>query len=140
MPSAVATGSYYKSKTKRWLEAQGYVVAFLERVLYLQGAHGLIPIKRDQYGADLEAKSSARTIYAQVKGGESARSQLAAARAEFAKYPLAPCDEQWIVTRQPRAREPEIYVVAVGPQPAQHSVIVPKRRTPKTLPLFSRSA
>src|SRR5207249_3360537 len=122
---------------KRWFERQGYAVAFLERVLWIQGKTGLVPLKKDQYGADLEAKSPTRTIYAQVKGGLSCRSQLAAARGEFAKYPLAPSDEQWIVMWPPQAREPEIEVCAVGPKAAGQPVRVPPRRRPKPLPLFA---
>jgi hypothetical protein len=137
MTSAAAKGQAAKLKTKRWLEAQGYVVAFLERVLWIQGKAGLVPCKRDQYGADLEAKSATRTIYAQVKSGTSARSQLAAARKEFAKYPLDGHDQQWIVIWTPRAREPEVEIVAVGPQRADHPVEMPPRRKPKILPLFA---
>src|ERR1043165_922127 len=101
MATAVSRGSYYKARTKRFLEQAGFVVAFLERVLYVQGKCGLIPVKRDQYGADLEAKSPEKTLYVQCKGGVSARSQLAAARKEFAKYPLAPADEHWLVCWAP---------------------------------------
>src|SRR6266550_7500689 len=105
MPSAVAKGQHYKQRTKKWLEAQGYVVATLERMQSIPSpSGGFVFVKRDQFGADLEAKSRYRTIYAQVKGGESARSQLAAARAEFAKYPLTSSDEQWIVLWRPQAR------------------------------------
>jgi len=140
MPSAVAKGSYWKARTKRWLERQGYRVGFLERMLHIQGKHGLIPVKRDQFGADLLAVKRARIIFVQVKGGESWRSQLAAARDEFARYPLSAHAEQWIVGWRPFVREPEVIVVAVGPQEAQHPVIVPPRKTPKVLPLFARGA
>jgi hypothetical protein len=137
MRSAVARGQAAKLKTKRWFEGQGYVVAFLERVLWIQGKSGLVPCKKDQYGADLEAKSETCTVYAQVKSGTSARSQLAAARREFAKYPLDGHDQQWIVVWLPRAREPEVIVVAVGPQRADRAVVAPPRKKPKVLPLFA---
>jgi hypothetical protein len=137
--SAVAQGQAAKLKTKKWFEAQGYAVAFLERVLWIQGKHGLVPCKKDQYGADLEAKSEICTIYAQVKSGHSARSQLAAARREFAKYPLDGHDSQWIVCWLPRAREPEIEVVRRGPCPAGQAVVAPPRRRRKVLPLFARA-
>ncbi len=139
MRSAVAKGQYWKQRTKKWLEAQGYVVGFLERMLHVQGANGLIPIKRDQFGADLEAKSIEKTLYVQVKGGDTWRSQLAAARQEFVKYPLSASDEQWIVGWPTRAREPEVEVVRRGPcAPEVWTEPPPARRRPKKLPLFEQ--
>src|SRR5438128_12685397 len=81
MPSAVAKGSYWKARTKRWLERQGYRVGFLERMLHIQGKHGLIPVKRDQFGADLLAVRRARIVVRQLKGGHCRPTPLAAARA-----------------------------------------------------------
>jgi len=40
MPSAVAKGQAWKLKTKRWFEAQGDTVAFLERIFWIPGKHG----------------------------------------------------------------------------------------------------
>jgi hypothetical protein len=139
VPSAVARGSYYKQRSKRWLEAQGYAVAFLERVLWVQGQRGLVPVKKDQLGSDLIAVNAHKTLFVQVKGGVSARSQLAAARTAFAQYPLSPHDEQWIAIWLPRAREPEIEVCAVGPKAAGQAVPTPPRKRPRALPLFARA-
>ena len=139
MPSAVATGSYYQHRTKVWLHQQGYVVEPLQLYGWIKTTRGLRPVKRDAFASDLLAVSAQKTLFCQVKGGAS-RAKLAAARAAFAKYPLAPGEEQWIVTWQPRAREPEIHVVAVGPQPAQHPVVTPPRKKARPLPLFSRTA
>src|ERR1043165_4266167 len=108
MATAVSRGQYFKQRSKRWLEAHGYTVAFLERMLYIQGRHGLVPVKRDQMGADLLAVNHERVIFAQIKWGETWRSQLAAARREFSKYPLAADCEQVIIGWPPRAREPEV--------------------------------
>jgi hypothetical protein len=139
--SNVAKGQYFKQRSKRWFEAQGYVVAFLERVLHVQGKHGLIPVKRDQLGSDLVAVSEKKILLIQVKGGASCRSQLAAARAEFAKYPLAPYCENWIVMWLPQARAPEVEVVRVGPcRPTIETLAAPLRRRAKPLPLFQASA
>ena len=139
MPSAVAKGQYWKAKTKKWLEAQGYAVAFLERMLHIQGANGLVPIKRDQLGADLLAVSIEKTVRVQVKGGDTWRSQLAAARQEFLHYPLGPSSEEWIVGWPTRAREPEVEVVRRGPAAPEVWTEPPvKRRKPKCLPLFSQ--
>jgi hypothetical protein len=142
MPSAVAKGQAAKFRTKRWFEQQGYAIAFLERVLWIQGKHGLIPVKRDQMGSDILAVNQERTVFCQVKGGESRRDQLAAARKEFAKYPLGPGCESWIVCWAPRAREPEVEVVRIGPSAPGAAVPVPPRRKPKVrnLPLFARES
>lgn len=140
MPTAVSRGQYYKQRSKRWLEAQGYTVAFLERLLYVQGKYGLVPVKRDQMGADLLAVNHERVIFAQVKSGDTWRSQLAAARAEFAKYPLAPGCDQVILGWPPRTRQPEFIVVACGPQRLNHPVLIPPRRKRSVLPLFQRPA
>ena len=137
MPSAVAKGQAWKLKTKKWLEGQGYVVALLERMLSVWTPQGMIHTKRDQLGSDLIAVNCEKIIFIQCKGGDTWRSARAAARTEFARYPLGPSCEQWLVGWEPRAREPVIEVVAVGPQPAQHPVRVPQRRKIKILPLFA---
>lgn len=111
MKSAAAKGAYYKLRTKKWLEARGYAVAFLERVQWIPPrvpGGRMIPIKRDQLGADLLAMSRSEVILAQVKGGGTARRQRAAARRTFDQFPIPAFVQTWIVTWQPRAREPEI--------------------------------
>jgi len=138
MPSAVATGSYYQGRTRRYLIGLGFVVEPLQLYGWIKTTRGLRPMKPDAFASDLLAVSAQKTVFCQVKGGAS-RAKLAAARAAFAKYPLAPGEEQWIVTWAPRARQPEVYVVAVGPCAAAHPVIVPPRKKPRPLPLFART-
>jgi hypothetical protein len=140
MPSAVARGSYYQARTKKYLEALGYVVEPLQLYGWIKTPRGLRPIKRDAFGSDLLAVSTTQTLYVQVKGGETWRTGLAAARAAFARYPLGPSSQQVIIGWSRQAREPEVIVVATGPCQAQHPVIVPPRRKAKTLPLFARPA
>ncbi len=140
MPSAVAKGQYWKSRTKHWLEAQGYQVAFLERVLWIQTARGRVPVKRDQMGSDLLAVNATDVLFVQVKGGVSRRSQLAAARTEFAKYAFPAGTQQWIVCWAPRARQPEVVVVSTGPCGALAETLAPVKRrklTKADLPLFA---
>ena len=43
MTSAVAKGQCWKGRTKKFLEAAGYQVAFLERVLWLRPAAAGFP-------------------------------------------------------------------------------------------------
>lgn len=137
MPSAAAKGQHYKLRSQEWLEHHGYVVALLERMFSVWTPQGQRYVKRDQLGADLLAVSSAKSLLVQAKGGESWRSSIAAARAEFAKYPLGPGEEQIIIGWLPNAREPDVIVVAVGPQEAEHPVVILPRRKHKPLPLFA---
>ncbi len=139
MPSAVAKGQHYKQRSQDWLIHHGYIVALLERMFSIWTPHGQRYVKQDQMGADLLAVSPGKSLFVQVKGGASWRSGLAAAREEFSKYPLAPGEHQVIMGWAPQAREPEIEVVAIGPQKAQHQISVPPRRKPKVLPLFARA-
>jgi hypothetical protein len=139
MRSAVAQGQYWQGRTIRWLHARGYATAIAQRMLSVWTPHGMVHTKRDQLGADVLAMSPEKTLAIQVKGGQSRRSQLAAARAEFAKYPLGPGCEQWLVLWAPQAREPEIEVVRRGPCPAGQAVVAPPRRRRKVLPLFARA-
>ena len=140
MPSASQKGQYWQRRSRLWLEQQGYVVRVLQQMGWIKTAHGLRPVKRDTFGADLLAVSAARTIFVQCKGGDSRRDHLADARKEFARYPLGPSCQQWIVMWPERAREPEIEICAVGPKAAGTAVTVPPRRTPKPLPLFQATA
>ena len=137
MPSASQKGQYWQRRTKAWLEKQGFTVGVLQQLGWIKTASGFRPLKRDTFGADLLALSPEKVIFVQCKGGDTWRTARAAARAEFARYPLGPSCEQWLVGWEPQAREPVIEVVAVGPQPAQHVTIVPVRRKPKPLPLFA---
>jgi len=140
MISAVAKGQYWKGRTKKFLEAQGYQVAFLERVLWIQTARGRVPVKRDQFGSDLLAVNAETVIFVQVKGGESRRSQLAAARREFAMFAFPAGTQQWIVCWAPRARLPEVIVVSTGPCGELASTLAPVKRrklTKADLPLFA---
>lgn len=72
-PSNVQIGAYYKGRSKKWLEARGWQVADLEIVRWIfAGDKGRIPVKRDQFGADLLAVNKTGVAFIQVKGGQSA--------------------------------------------------------------------
>ena len=109
--SNVARGSYYKSRTRRWLASCGYTVFDME-VVRLVGIPGgkRVPIKRDQLGADLGAMSATELIFVQVKGGKQAvgGGTFPAARREFERFTCPPGVQQWIVAWAPRSREPRI--------------------------------
>lgn len=99
-------GSYYKLRTKKWLEEKGYQVGFLERIHWLfKAGQRSIPIKKDQFGSDLLAVNKEQVIFVQVKLN---RKNIADARKEFSKYKFPDFADVWIVVWEPRAREPEI--------------------------------
>jgi len=140
MPSAAQKGQYWKSRTKKFLEAAGYQVAFLERMLWIEGPSGRIPVKRDQLASDLLAVNREEILFVQVKGGISRRSQLAAARNEFGRYAFPAGTKQWIVCWAPRARRPEVIVVSEGPCGQLERELAPRRKLRKAdLPLFARA-
>jgi len=119
--SAVSKGNYYKLKTKKWLEAKGYQVAFMERMMWVFGRKGdmrrLIPVKKDQFGSDLLAmkgmvigkdgwaEDHGELIFVQVKLN---RKNVAEAHKAFGKFEFPEFVEKWIVVWEPRAREPEV--------------------------------
>ena len=110
--SNASRGAYYKLRTKKWLEARGYTVALMERVMWIppkEPGGRPIPVKRDQLGADLLAVSATELVLVQVKsvGPKTSPDRLGAIR-EFAKYTVPAFVQQWVVIWKPRQREPEI--------------------------------
>ena len=103
-------GSYYKLKTKKWLEKKGYQVSFLERLQSIYAGGKVLYVKRDQMASDLLAVSNSEIIFVQVKFGKK---NTAAAIKEFKKFefPGESCCLLWIVIWELRAREPEIVEV-----------------------------
>jgi hypothetical protein len=63
----VRKGNYYRLKTKKWFEAEGYLVENLERnqKLFIKGK--VIFIKKDVWGSDLMAKNDKEIIFIQCK-------------------------------------------------------------------------
>lgn len=105
MRSAAAKGNYYKIRTKKFYEAQGCQVAFLERMFLIPKGSKMLAVKRDQLGADLLVIDDAGAILVQVK---SERTHLAAARKEFDKHPMPPSVRKWIVVWEPGGRKPDV--------------------------------
>lgn len=109
--SRASTGNYYKNRTKKWLEKDGFVVANMEtqfRVVTKDkktGEDKVIFVKRDTFGADLMAMDGSRLVFVQVKTNKG---DIAAGLKELAKHPYPPFVELWVVRWEPRAREPEI--------------------------------
>lgn len=111
--SNASRGAAFKSKTKKWLEARGYQVAFLEITRSVWANGGLkFTVKKDQFASDLLAVGHDSVIFVQVKSGASATGgTFPAARREFAKFTFPGCARQLIVAWAPLARVPRLVEV-----------------------------
>lgn len=109
--SNVARGAYYKARTRRWLEKQGYQVGDLEVVRWVGGPAKRFPVKRDQFGSDLLAVSGDRLVFCQCKGGKSATGNFPDAKRLFDSFTFPPGTAKWVVAWTPRAREPRVVVM-----------------------------
>ncbi len=108
--SNASRGSYYKGRSKKWLEARGWQVWDMEIVRWIhRPGQQPIPVKRDQLASDLGAMKGDRIVFIQVKGGEQARGgTFPAARRAFAEFKFSSFAERWVMAWAPRAREPRI--------------------------------
>lgn len=89
----------------------GYQVAALEivRWIYRPGMRAPIPVKQDQFGADLLAINRVEILFVQVKGGKAAvGGTFPDARRKFAKFVFPPGARRIVIGWPPRARRPRI--------------------------------
>lgn len=121
-------GNYYKRKTKEWMEKEGYVCEYLEKLQRIYTTEKakdkkgkeikkgkIIYIKRDLFGADLLCLGKGDIIFIQVKSGKKDTGiNIKKAYEEFNKYPFPEYVKRWIVVWRERAREPEIIEVKGG--------------------------
>lgn len=104
-------GQYYKMRAKGWLEQQGYQTAYLEQMRRIvlrdkdTGELKTIFTKQDQLASDLLAVSENEIIFIQVKLGKK---NIADGIKQFSRYKFPPFAKKWVISWQPRAREPEI--------------------------------
>jgi len=109
MTSSAHRGSYYKARTKRWLEAKGYQVADLEKMHWIfRAGQPALATKRDQFAADLLAVSARSVIFVQVKGASAARGNFPDARRKFAAFSFPPWTRQWVIAWPSGSRVPRI--------------------------------
>ena len=119
MASNASRGAAAKARTKKWLIAQGYQVADLERVHWIFTSKGRLPTKRDQFASDLLAVSALEDVapvgptasiwFVQVKSGKSAiGGTFPDARRKFAEFSFPPSAAQVVIAWAPRARHPRI--------------------------------
>lgn len=115
MISNAQKGAYYKARSRRWLEADGWTVFEMEVVRWVgrPGGGDRFPIKRDQLASDLGAMRGNRLAFIQVKGGKAAsgRGIFPDAQRAFAQFAFPPWTEQWILAWAPRSREPRCIFV-----------------------------
>lgn len=110
MPSNATRGAYYKARSKRHLERQGFTVFDMEiqRVVYTPA--GMLPTKRDQLGSDIAYLTKDIVVFVQVKGGSRLLSVLIReARRAFERYEFPQHSRQELHVWRPRARRPDVY-------------------------------
>ena len=107
MASNVSKGSYYKARTKKWLEGKGYQVAHLEKMHFIFTPKGRIATKKDQFGSDLLAMNHRELVFVQVKFGSPDEPKTLAKFREF-PFPHGGCIKIWLVVWKLRAREPQV--------------------------------
>lgn len=103
-------GNYYRNKTKKWYEDQGYMVAVLEHSNRIFKDGKVIFRTSDIWGCDLMAKNSEEIIFIQCK----TKDNLAAGIKELKKFepwPLLPGVVVQVVYWESRAKEPTIVEV-----------------------------
>ena len=109
VPSNASRGAYFKRRTKQWLRDQGYQVGALEVVHWIHRGGRQIPVKRDQFGADIIAMNRAEILFVQVKGGKAAiGGTFPDARRKFAAFVFPPGARRIVIGWPPRARRPRI--------------------------------
>ena len=101
----VRKGSYYRLKTKKWLEKDGYLVENLEKSQRIFTKSRVIFIKNDLWGSDLIAKNGKEMIFVQNKTNKG---DISKGIKELNKTIWPPFIKKWVVIWKPRAREPEV--------------------------------
>ena len=101
----IKKGSYYRLKTKKWYEAQGYEVSNAEvtKMAFFSGK--LVPIRKDIFGADLIAMNGKEILFIQSKTHHTDMSKGAK---EFEKFPFPKSVKRLVIRWEPRSRFPII--------------------------------
>ena len=110
MASNASRGADGKAQTKRWLQRQGFEVWDMEIIRVVYTPNGMVPIKRDQVGADLAYINDLQVVFVQVKkGGSKSTAQLTRdAVAAFAEFRWAKHTKRELYIWRPLARQPEV--------------------------------
>ena len=104
----MSKGNYYKTKTKKFLEEDGYTVEYLEKLQRIVNKAGqVIHVKRDLLESDGLATNESDFILWNVTD----RAHAAAHVKRYAELRLPPFIRCWVIVWEPRSKEPEIIEV-----------------------------
>jgi len=105
-------GNYYKIKTKKWFEKQGYFCDYLEKLqrIYDKKRDKVIFIKKDIAGADGFAMNGEEIIFWNAKFNKD---NIAKGIREFIRYPYPKFVQRWIIVWERGKREPEIVEIDI---------------------------
>lgn len=98
-------GNYYKYKTKKFFEKEGYICEYLERLQRIYKNGKVIYIKKDTFGADIIAMNENEICFIQSKLGKK---NIDKGIKEFQKYPYPKFVRRILVVWEKKKREPEI--------------------------------
>ena len=103
--SKIQKGNYYRLKTKKWLEKQGYCVENSEvnKICYFGGR--LVCVHKDLFGSDLIATNNKEFILIQSKTNKE---DILDGVKKFKKYPFPAFIKRWVIRWELRAKAPEI--------------------------------
>lgn len=111
MSSTNASGEWYKQKTKKWLEGNGYHVEVMETLRSIFRNGKTIYTKNDKLGADLIALNDKHTILVNSVKGNNGKENISKHVKAFNQYPKGGL-KRWIVVWEFRKDEPKIIKVA----------------------------
>ena len=109
-------GNYYRTRTKKWMEKQGFSVELAEhksRSFYRDKETGELKTfysTHDIWGADLFAMDGDQFIAIQVK---SNKGDISKGIKELVRHPYPEFIDLWVAYWPERAREPEIHEVKI---------------------------
>jgi hypothetical protein len=110
-------GQYYKARTKKYYEKLGWDVGHMEVMKWIHsidkatGQPVRIPVKRDQFGADLVMMNGESVWFVQVK---SRSKDVSAGHREMSNFKYPPprpcgCVRRVVVVWELRSREPQVF-------------------------------
>lgn len=107
----MSRGDYYRWKTKKWFQKNGYSVEYVEVYRRIVKDGKVLLLKKDLFGADMIAMNGQEIVFA---NSVLYKKNIAKHVKEFEKYPFPDCVERWVVVWEKGKREPDI--VEVGKQ------------------------
>lgn len=107
----MAKGNYYKVKSKKFFENQGFKVEYLEKLqrIFNPKTKQTFFVKRDLFSSDLLMRNNEVIIFANVTDKHNVSSHIK----RFQEEILPECEhiKQWVIYWNLRAKEPTIVEV-----------------------------